>query len=344
LGSPLLPDSAGAVVSPDVGAAVLPSSELSPTVDDALTPVVRLVSDVSSVVPLSADALVALVGAVRVESPLPSSDGHPNAAELAKAKIFQERRTMPAASREAATASTGRIGYAPPARMVRSVSPFIAVLVLFGAGCAQHKDSARVVDPVLHAEGDELHREGLGREFKLGPYAIEKQRLQRRSVTPAEEIELELWLDAPGQRRWTMRCEAKRQRPALSDYAAVLDESDDAVAIACDLDDGGGSEWTFAAEGTLDKNFIGKLTPKRASIVGGALTVEVLMWRKRLNRVRRHLPQPVAQVKMGRAAIAAMVLARPEQAWVATDATPEFREVALATLAALNMLPLGLEG
>jgi hypothetical protein len=226
--------------------------------------------------------------------------------------------------------------------MNRVVSLFVALLA--GAGCAQHKDSARVLDPILQAEGDQLHRERQRHGFKLGPYAIAQQRLERRWVAPAEEIALQLQLQAPGQRQWTARCQAKRQRPVFSDYAAVLDESDDAVAIACDLEDGTGAQWTFAAEGTLDENFIGKLTPKSASIVGGALTVEVFMWRKRFNRLRRHLPQPVAQVKMGRAAIAAMVLARPEQAWVATDAAAEFREVSLATLAALDLLPLGLEG
>lgn len=230
-----------------------------------------------------------------------------------------------------------------PPLLARSRSLFIAALLLVEAGCAQHKDSARVIDPVLHAEGETFERERHPGGFKLGPYAIDVERLERRSVTPAEEIDLEMHFDA-GPRRWVARCEAKRQRPALSEFASVLDESQDAVAISCALDDGHGAEWTFAAEGTLDKNFDGKLTPKNASIIGGALTVEVMMWRKRLDRVRRPLPHPVAQVRLGKAAIAAMVLARPEQAWVASDATPEFREVSLAIMSALDVLPLGLEG
>lgn len=351
-GSPLLSllPSGPAVLSSEVIIVPVVSSVVV-TDADMLTPVVGSIVVLVASPSLSPRVIVA--GALTADSlSLPSSEGQ---ARQARATRRQDRRAMlrsiarsAGAVQEAHAEPTARRfgprgGMLPSIPMMRACSLFVALLV---PACAQHKDSARIIDPVLHAEGDELRRERQPRGFKLGPYGIVRQRLARRSVTPAEEIELELHLDAPGDKRWTAKCNAKRQRPQMSaaEYAAVLDESNDAVAISCDLDDGRGAAWTFAAEGTLDENFDGKLTPKSASIVGGTLTVEVFMWRKRLERVRRHLPQPVAQVRMGKAAIAAMILARPEQAWVATDATPEFREVSLATLAALDLMPLGLEG
>ena len=217
------------------------------------------------------------------------------------------------------------------------------LLCLCVVACLGHKDAAKVIDPPLRAEGELLRRERHRGGFALGRYTVTKHALKRTPAARAERLQLELSLDAPDKRRWTTRCDATRARTQQDDYGAVLGESKDALKVRCELSDQAGVQWTFEAEGTLDKNIGGKIVPKDQTIFGGALNVEILMWRKRFNRIRRHLPQPVAQVKLGSSAIAAMVLARPEQAWLATDATPQFQEVALATLAAIDLLPLGLE-
>jgi hypothetical protein len=128
------------------------------------------------------------------------------------------------------------------------------------------------------------------------------------------------------------------------DFAAVLDETRDAVRITCELEGSTGGQWSFLAEGVLSANMGGTLAPTDASHEGRGLAVEILLFRKRLDTVSRHLAEPVAQVKRGREAIAAMVLAAPEQAWIAQGVPPDLTEVALTTLCALNLMPLGFEG
>ena len=88
----------------------------------------------------------------------------------------------------------------------------------------------------------------------------------------------------------------------------------------------------------------GKLEPKHASFVGGGLEVEVLMWRNVWQRVRRPLPEALAQVRVKRGSTAAMVFSRPEKAWIEPSTPQELLDVSMVTLGALRMLPLGFEG
>lgn len=223
-------------------------------------------------------------------------------------------------------------------------------------GCLGHKDAAKVLDPLLLAEGSKHERARHPDGFALGEYVVSKKRLKRRPsgsagtsstpdqpTSPGEVLELDAEVTR-GSTVWSVRCEAKRTPTASADYGAVLDESRDAVSIECDLWTQSGERWTFTSQGSLGSNLGGKLDSTTTKVYGGALEVEVLMWRRRFNRIRRHLPQPVAQVKAGRKAVAAMVLARPEEAWIAKDAPEELRDPAMATLAALRLLPMGFEG
>jgi hypothetical protein len=71
--------------------------------------------------------------------------------------------------------------------------------------------------------------------------------------------------------------------------------------------------------------------------------VEIILWMKRVKLISRHLAEPVAQVRRGDDVVAAMVLSRPEWAWVRTAEREELRGAAMATLAAIRLLPLGFD-
>jgi hypothetical protein len=236
---------------------------------------------------------------------------------------------------------------------------FTRVVALAGlVGCAAaHKDAETLVDPDLVAQGQRFERAPTVGGFVLGPYAIRVTSLRREPLAskdpvvpgtpshPGERIEFVGELSSPKRGRvWTTRCEAVRRPTGQADFGAVLDETKDAIQIDCTLSDDAGAAWSFSAQGLLSDNFGGRLQPRDRSVVGGALAVEVLLFKKRFDTVKRHLSHPVAQVKMGRAAIAAVILARPERAWIASDAPPELTEVSLALLTALDQMPLGFEG
>ena len=68
------------------------------------------------------------------------------------------------------------------------------------------------------------------------------------------------------------------------------------------------------------------------------------MYIQRWGWLRRHLPDPVAQVREGERAVAAMLLGRPEEAWVSAELPVELAEPSIAAMLALRHLPLGLDG
>ncbi len=235
------------------------------------------------------------------------------------------------------------------------VTPLLLPWML--GGCLAHNASAKVVDPALVEQGQRLDRDGGSRTgFVMGPYTVEREALDRTPAPnattglsrdgqsrPAERIDLQLSMRS-SRAAWTGSCQALREPTGRADYAAVTDEFHDLVVIDCQFEDDQGGRWVFASKGSLAANLGGTLVPQHASFVGGRLEVEVLMWRKFWNRINRHLPHPVAQVRMQRSTVASMILARPERAWVATDAPPEMLDVSMVTLAALRLLPLGFEG
>ena len=225
------------------------------------------------------------------------------------------------------------------------------VLCSLLVGCT-YKAATKVVDPVLVSEGTMLDRgEGSQRSFVLGDFRFAQVSLDRDASAPStglspdgqarptERIDLQMTMTVK-DRRWGGACRALREPTGRADYAAVTEEFHDVVKIDCTFDDGGGRTWTFVMKGSLATNLGGKLTPTHTSIVGGGLEVEVLMWRNVWERVRRHLPDPVGQVRLQRGSIAAMILERPERAWIEPSAPVELLDVAMATLGALRMLPL----
>ena len=225
------------------------------------------------------------------------------------------------------------------------------VLCSLLVGCT-YKAATKVVDPVLVSEGTMLERsDGSLRSFVLGEYHFEQESLDRDASAPStglspdgqarptERVDLQMTMTVK-DRQWGGACRALREPTGRVDYAAVTEEFHDVVQIDCTFDDGGGNTWTFEMKGSLAANLGGMLTPTNASVVGGGLEVEVLMWRNVWQRVRRHLPDPVGQVRLKRGSVAAMILERPERAWIDQSAPMEMLDVAMATLGALRMLPL----
>ncbi len=224
-------------------------------------------------------------------------------------------------------------------------------------GCFTHKAAAKVVDPALTAQGTALERSGGSRGgFELGDYTFERVHFERTPAPnastglspdgqsrPSERIDLRMSM-AISPRTWTATCRALREPTGRQDYAAVTEEFHDVVQIDCTLEDGLGARWTFAMKGSLASNLGGTLKAEHAAFVGGGLEVEVLMWRDVWDRVRRKIPEPVAQVRVTRGTTAAMILARPERAWIDPATPTELLDVSMATLGALRMLPLDFDG
>ena len=231
------------------------------------------------------------------------------------------------------------------------------LLSLALTGCLGHKAAAKTVDPVLTAQGTKLVRSDGGRgRFVLGDYTFERTAFKRTPAPnastglspdgqsrPSERLDLSLTMTAKS-RSWTGTCKALREPTGRSDYAAVTDEFHDVVSIDCTFEDGAGGHWDFTMKGSLAANLGGTLTPTHASFVGGRLEVEVLMWRQVWDRVRRHLPEPITQVRVKRGTISAMILARPEHAWIDPSTPDEMLDAAMITMGALRFLPLGFEG
>jgi hypothetical protein len=231
----------------------------------------------------------------------------------------------------------------------------LLVIVAVAAGCT-HKAAAKVVDARLQAEGTMVQRSGGSRGgFVLGAYTFERTKLDRTPAPnastglspdglsrPAERLDLQIAMQVQ-DRRWTGACKALREPTGRQDYAAVTGEFHDMVQIDCTFESAGGS-WAFSMNGSLATNLGGTLKPKNSSGTAEGLEVEVLMWRDIWGRVRREIPEPVAQVRLTRTTAAAMILARPEQAWFDPSTPQERLDVSMLTLGALRMLPIGFEG
>ncbi|MEM6991936.1 MAG: hypothetical protein AAF721_15615 [Myxococcota bacterium] len=238
---------------------------------------------------------------------------------------------------------------------------FTALLLALAPGCSwARRASLSAVDPELRAKGAQLDRGEDPDGFALGTFRVAKPELQREaadtpgllapdtSPRPVVQHRLSLEVEAPGEsaepgRQWSVGCIVQRRQPASMDYASALDENRDEVGVACELGgvaQGVASDWAFRTQAELSHNFAGRLTDQSKT---RSLDVEVVVWVERFGKVRRHLPDPVAQVREGDTTIAAMVLSRPEQAWLAPEVDPETAEVAISTMLALRFLPLGLE-
>ena len=126
---------------------------------------------------------------------------------------------------------------------------------------------------------------------------------------------------------------------ARADYAAAASDPRDDVVVRCRVRDQADAGWELAAEGHLGRNFGGTIT----SDGGAPHKLEVLLRFQLWRFFDRRLPAPVGQIRDDKRVIAAMLLARPEKIWLAKDVAPREQEAALALLAGLRLLPIGLD-
>jgi len=236
---------------------------------------------------------------------------------------------------------------------VRLPIPLVLVLVLVmslgSVSCdGLRRASLKIVDPTLQ-KNPRWERERARGGFQLGPYTVLRPELRESAVDedlgartdaprkPGWRWHVRLTVRAP-EREYVATCTGLRVPTIGADYGEVADVNNDDVHIDCDVQ--GEQRWRMTAQGRLDKNIGGEL---RAVDADGAapLKLEILLWMVRLKLVRRTLAAPVVQLRRDRTAVAALVMERPEWAWVAAGESAELRGVALTALLAIEALPLG---
>lgn len=233
----------------------------------------------------------------------------------------------------------------------RGAARLALALVAIGAGCdGLRRASLKTVDPTIQ-KNPRWEREKIGSGFRLGPYTVDKPRVRESAIDqdlgartdaprkPGWRYDVELTVHGPGG-EYRARCSGVRVPTIAADYGEIADVNNDEVHIECDVR--GAQRWTFAAQGRLDKNIGGELRAIEADAIA-PMQLEILLWVARLKLIRRHLAAPVAQVRRGRDTVAALVISRPEWAWVAAGESTEIRGIALTTLLAVETLPLGFE-
>ena len=229
----------------------------------------------------------------------------------------------------------------------------LALVVLgIASGCATlRRDSLKAIDPEVQKQPRLVRARAHG-GFRLGPYTIVQRKLREHALDrqPAATIDgpprptwrwdLELELARDGGATMRGRCTGTRRSNIDSDFGTVAGVANDDVAIECDFD-GDDMKWHFVAGGRLDGNIFGELVADDASATPSK--VEILLWMKRVKLISRHLAEPVAQVRRGPRVVAAMVLSRPEWAWVQRTEPDRMKTAAMITLAAIRLLPLGFD-
>lgn len=204
------------------------------------------------------------------------------------------------------------------------------------------------------AEGTELTRARQKGGFTLGPYSIHDVGMRNEAADldgplasehdvrrPVTQHRAGLVMDAPTDRAWTTSCTLQRRPSASIDYRAVLDENGDEIAVDCIAKARGLPPWSFTARAVMSQNFVGTLAPDEDGD-DREWTIEVLTrvtYIQRIQRMQRLLPVPVVQLRDGERAVVAMLLGRPERAWVADDFDPLVTEAALAVSLTLRYLP-----
>lgn len=235
-------------------------------------------------------------------------------------------------------------------------------LVPFALGLAAcgvtQRPSVKMVDPTLQAEGTALERartregSGVGRAFALGPYVVHDVQVRSESPDPDGPLAREdvrrpvtqhratIVLDAPQtQRSWTAVCILQRRASSEADFRAVLDENGDEVSVECTTNAPSQKPWQFSVRTMLSTNFVGPLGPVGDSPQPPQQRMEVLTRAIHFKRLERVLPVPVAQLRQDGRVVVAMLLGRPERAWVAKELDPVTTEATLALMMTLSLLP-----
>ncbi len=234
-------------------------------------------------------------------------------------------------------------------------------------GCAlEQRMAIEVIDAPLRETGTELRASRSPRdELRIGSYTITA--ILRRNTRdgapllpdlkprPSTFYHLSFELQhtngpKPTTSLWTS-CVAERRIAQNSDFAAAADESHDEVALSCTLRDATAQTWTLRAQGDVSRGLSGALQPvdkakPRAQeqdppASESTFEIEVLARRRFFGAVARKLPFPVAQLRRRQGVTAAMFLDTPERAWLAKGLSSEEHALALSTMVALRLLPLG---
>ena len=257
----------------------------------------------------------------------------------------------------------------------RPILPLALIVLAWSgtSGCAlEQRMAVEVIDAPLRETGQELQASrSPSDELHLGPYIITSiQGQHTRDGTPLlpdlkprpstfYHLSFELQRSDAQQPTTSFRvsCVAERRVAQNNDFAAAADESHDEVALTCSLHNENADTWTLSAQGDVSRGLSGSVrhiggaksehpaqvpplsTPSNPS--NSAFEVEVLARRRFFGAVARELPFPVAQLRREHQATAAMLLDTPERAWLAKGLSHADRELALATMVALRLLPLG---
>lgn len=228
----------------------------------------------------------------------------------------------------------------------------LAIVMITSCG-AQQRAAEKLIDPRLHSEGVLVERQAGQRDLALGRYRVEQLRVADEAfdgtgplaadaagrTRPTQQLLLEFSL-AGGATIWTVQCVGQQRQPPDHDLAAVIDELREEVAVHCQLA-GGEQRWVLRIDGDLSANLLGRLEPADAS--GPAKVVEILLWHRLWNISKRRLPAPLAVVRDADGVDAALILDSPERAWLAPELDDAERELLLASLLALRLLPLGFD-
>lgn len=232
---------------------------------------------------------------------------------------------------------------------IHSALAVLAIALVGSTSCdGLRRASLKIIDPTVQ-KNPRWEREHAKGGFQLGPYTVLRPELRETAVDedagtrtdaprqPGWRWHVELTVRGP-DREYVARCTGLRVPTIVADYGEIADVNNDEVQIDCDVQ--GDHHWRLSAQGRLDQNVGGEL---RAIDADGAapMKLEILLWAVRLKLVRRHLAAPVVQMRRDRTTVAALIIDRPEWAWVAAGESAEIRGVALTALLAVEALPLG---
>ncbi|MFO7564842.1 MAG: hypothetical protein R6X02_19515 [Enhygromyxa sp.] len=227
-----------------------------------------------------------------------------------------------------------------------------AVMML---GCAaQQRAAEKLIDPQLRERGVLVERQSPRGELELGPYRVAQMQIDEQPfdgtgplaadaggrTRPTRQWRLRFVL-LGGEQPWEVECVGQRRQPPDHDLAAVADEPRDEVAARCQLI-GGEQRWLLRVDGSLAANLTGSLA--LADGEAAEKVVEILIWHRLWNISRRQLPASLALIRGEGQTEAALILDSPERAWLAVELDDAGRELALASLLALRLLPLGFAG
>jgi hypothetical protein len=240
-----------------------------------------------------------------------------------------------------------------------------ASLAMVMACGVQQRAAESLIDPRLRSEGVLVERQQGVRDLELGRYRVVEIELEDERFDgsgplapdadgrsrPTQQLRLGFSL-VGGAVPWTARCVGQRRQPPDHDLAAVSGDPRDEIAVRCALVGGragdeqaGEQQWTLELAGDLGGNLLGRLSSTTPS-ERPARVVEVLLWHRLWNVTRRRLPAALALIRSESAdgsTEAALILDKPERAWLDPSLDDVDRELALTAMLALRLLPLGFE-